>query len=136
VTGKLQRLKQLTRESMEPAETRPGDLALEGGPFGPHAHYPDLALPPLAPADRGPQRIRLTRLRFHPEQQPRDMLTPAAWESLLAEDANDPSGTLERVTHFRRVWRNGAVEMRPDAWRAGRHLARPGAAQLKVRNTV
>ncbi len=94
MTGKLQRLKQLTRESMEPAETRPGDPELEGGPFGPNANRPGLALPLIPPAERGPQCVDVTRLRFHPEQQPRDMLTSADWERLLAEDANDPSGTL------------------------------------------
>jgi hypothetical protein len=41
-----------------------------------------------------PALAPVTGLRFQPDQQPRDMLPPEAWQELLAAGVNDPAGTL------------------------------------------
>ena len=42
-------------------------------------------------------RLDLGRLRFLPEQQPRDMLPAEAWSRLVAAGANTPAGSLEAL---------------------------------------
>lgn len=44
-----------------------------------------------------PTDLPLSALRFQPEQQPRDMLPPAAWNELREKRADNPAGTLEAL---------------------------------------